>query len=187
MARKFITATLAMIPGQRAAVLESHDQHGNWLGSSRIDSPLRSWSLAPEAPSGPEQDRAAIYEVAYASASHNASVHGGEISRRSGGSDVGVASYNRGSRVISRQFCEAAGCRGCVRCSEPRKPTPRPPGWGGATRARAEKYASGLLAYLRERGQTDPSVEDLAALTADGARVGKATARLAAELALKSP
>jgi hypothetical protein len=77
--RKNITATITEIEGQRAAFIESHDQHGNWLGSSRVDSPLRSYRLGPGAPSKREQDRAAIYEIAYTNASVNAAAHGGTL------------------------------------------------------------------------------------------------------------
>ena len=76
-----IHATISMIPGQRAAILDSHDTTGEWCGSSRIDSPLACYSIAPGAPSGPEQDRAAIYEIAYSNASVNAEAHGGTLDR----------------------------------------------------------------------------------------------------------
>jgi hypothetical protein len=74
-----INATIEMIPNKRAAIVECHDQHGAWKGSLLVESPLRSWSLSPNAPSGPEQDRAAIYEIAYDRASQNADAHGGTL------------------------------------------------------------------------------------------------------------
>lgn len=76
-----INATLTSINGQRAAVVECVSADGSWLGASRVDSPLRSYRLGPNAGTPAEQDRAAIYEVAYTWASQNAAAHGGTLDR----------------------------------------------------------------------------------------------------------
>jgi len=75
-----ISATIEMIKGQRAAIVELHNQAGNWLGGSRID--VRgAYSLAPSAPSPAEQDRSALYEAGYKTADFNARTHGGTLER----------------------------------------------------------------------------------------------------------
>lgn len=76
-----IHATIEFIPSQRAAVVESHDTAGNWLGGSRIESPLKSYRIAPGSPSKEDQDRAALYEIGYTVASVNAKAHGGQLDR----------------------------------------------------------------------------------------------------------
>jgi len=79
MNRTLIDATLEFLPGQRSAVLDNHDQNGEWFGCSRVDSPLKSYSLAPGAGSKVEQDRAVIYEIAYTNAAFNAETHGATL------------------------------------------------------------------------------------------------------------
>ena len=96
---------------------------------------------------------------------------------------MGVAAYNRGSLVISRQFCEADGCRGCDRC---RKfvPTPRPASWGDKARTKAMDRARRLIASGAKAGLRPLTVDMLAAILQDRERVGEVTARAVAEEAL---
>lgn len=96
---------------------------------------------------------------------------------------MGVAAYNRGSLVISRQFCEAGGCRGCDRC---RKivPTPRPASWGDKARTRAMDRARRLIASGLKAGLRPLTVDMLAAILQERERVGEATARGIAREAL---
>jgi len=96
---------------------------------------------------------------------------------------MGVAAYNRGSLVISRQFCEAGGCRGCDHC---RKivPTPRPASWGDKARTRAANRAQRLVASGAKAGLRPLTVDMLAAILQERERVGEVTARAVAEAAL---
>jgi hypothetical protein len=96
---------------------------------------------------------------------------------------MGVAAYNRGSLVISRQFCEEGGCRGCVRC---RKiiPTPRPASWGDKARTRAANRAQRLIASGAKAGLRPLTIDMLTAILQQCERVGEATARAVAEAAL---
>ena len=96
---------------------------------------------------------------------------------------MGVAAYSRGSLVISRQFCEAGGCRGCDRC---RKivPTPRPASWGDKARTRAATRAQRLIASGAKAGLRPLTVDMLAAILQERERVGEVTARAVAEAAL---
>jgi len=96
---------------------------------------------------------------------------------------MGGAAYNRGSRAITRGACAANGCRGCWACWEKPAPTPRPPGWGSATAARAAKAAERLVAYFKCR-DTALTIEDLTWMVQDRAKCGMATARTAAEAAI---
>ncbi len=96
---------------------------------------------------------------------------------------MGVASYRRGSRAISAQFCRDRGCIGCVNCRDVVR-TPRPAGWGSKTRARAEKKAAGLLRYWMSRDRSMPSAEDLADMVQVDDRIGRSTAISAAVSAL---
>lgn len=93
---------------------------------------------------------------------------------------MGIAAYNRGSLSISRQFCAAGGCRGCVRCSD-YKPTPRPASWGDKARTRAMTRARRLVACGAKTGLPRLTVDMLAAILQDRERVGEATARSVAE------
>ena len=95
---------------------------------------------------------------------------------------MGVAAYNRGSRVISAQFCRDRGCPGCSSCSDGPKPTPRPADWGAKTLAKATTHASRTLRYFRKRGYAT-DIDDLAGLVREYVKCGKATSREAAEAA----
>jgi len=97
---------------------------------------------------------------------------------------MGVAAYNRGSRVISAQFCRERGCPGCSACSEPVKPEPRPAGWGDKARARALDKARRIVSGYRRYGLTPPDEEILTHAVREDARVGRATAATAARKAL---
>lgn len=97
---------------------------------------------------------------------------------------MGVASYWRGSRSIARGDCRARGCRGCSWCWEPPAPTPRPADWGSKARAKADKKAAGLVAFMRRRGQQDPSASDLADMIQMDTKIGRNTAEAAAKAAL---
>lgn len=96
---------------------------------------------------------------------------------------MGIAAYNRGSLAVSRQLCMESGCRGCVRCSE-RKPAPRPPTWGEKALARAIDRARRIVRGCDRYGWPRPSADVLAAAVQERERVGAATARAAADLAL---
>lgn len=75
-----VWTTIELVRGQRAAVIESHDTNGVWLGCSRID--LRSpYQLHPGAPDKATQDREALYEIGYQRAAANAENHGGVLDR----------------------------------------------------------------------------------------------------------
>lgn len=92
---------------------------------------------------------------------------------------MGIGAYYRGNRVISAQVCADIGCRGCLRCSDPPAPTPRPEGWGDKTYAKALARAVGLAAYWRSRG-TEFDVADLADAIREDVKCGRETARRAA-------
>ena len=98
---------------------------------------------------------------------------------------MGIAAYNRGSLAISREFCVAAGCRGCVRCAE-HKPTPRPPEWGNKARARAAERARRLIVCGAKAGLRRLTVDMLAAILQERERVGEATALSVAAEALSN-
>ena len=97
---------------------------------------------------------------------------------------MGIAGYNRGSLVISAQYCRDRGCAGCVRCRPTTYREPRPPGWGDKARERAESYAVRVLASGAKAGLAPLSQEMLAALVQERARVGAATAAKAAARAM---
>ena len=97
---------------------------------------------------------------------------------------MGIAAYNRGSRAISAQYCNERGCVGCALCKPTAYREPRPPGWGGKARARAESYAASVLASAAKVGLPPPSQAMLAGLVQERARVGAATAEKAAASAL---
>lgn len=75
-----IWTTIELIRGQRAAVIESHDVNGEWLGASRIEVRF-SYRLHPGAPDKATQDRDALYELGYQRAEFNAETHGGVLDR----------------------------------------------------------------------------------------------------------
>ncbi len=96
---------------------------------------------------------------------------------------MGVAAYNRGSLLISRQMCAEYGCHGCSSCTE-YKPTPRPPDWGDKTRAKALKKARMLLRGFARRGKPVPLLADLADMVEFDSRFTRTTAEYAASEAL---
>ena len=96
---------------------------------------------------------------------------------------MGIAAYNRGSLAMSREFCRAGGCMGCVRCSE-HTPTPRPATWGDKARTRAMDRARRLIASGAKAGLRLLTVDMLAAILQERERVGESTARSVAEEAL---
>lgn len=98
---------------------------------------------------------------------------------------MGHAAYMRGSRLISTQTCRDTGCPGCVRCRPDPRPTPRPAGWGGKARERADKCARRCIASAERYGLPRPSVEVLTLAVQQQARVGESTARDAAVAALE--
>jgi len=98
---------------------------------------------------------------------------------------MGHAAYMRGSRAISRQFCEEVGCGGCSLCRPKHKPTPRPEGWGDKAKARAADHAQRIIAGRAKYGMPPPSVEVLSGAVQDRARVSESTATQAAKDALK--
>lgn len=98
---------------------------------------------------------------------------------------MGIAAYNRGSLAMSREFCIAGGCRGCVRCSE-HKPTPRPVGWGDKARTKAAERARRLIASGAKYGLQPLTVDMLTAILQDRERIGESTARAVAEEALSA-
>lgn len=75
-----VATTIEMIPGQRAAVIESRDNAGNWLGAGRIEVHF-PYLGHPGAPSKAQQDRDALYELGYQRAEVNAVSHGGTLDR----------------------------------------------------------------------------------------------------------
>jgi len=95
---------------------------------------------------------------------------------------VGVAAYNRGSAVISRQIQRDLGH------ADPSeyKPEPRPSDWGSKTRAKADKRAAGILHYWTVlRGRQPMSREDLVDMIQQGIGCGRKTAEAAATKALE--
>ncbi len=96
---------------------------------------------------------------------------------------MGIAAYNRGSLGISRQLCEQYGCRGCVRCRE-YKPSPRPASWGEKAQSRAIARARRIVIGCDRYGLPRPSADVLIAAVQERERVGKETARVAADAAL---
>ena len=80
MATVRVWTTIELIRGQRAAVIESHDNAGNWLGASRVEVRFQ-YHLHPGAPDKSEQDRAALYELGHQAAELNAATHGGTLDR----------------------------------------------------------------------------------------------------------
>ena len=98
---------------------------------------------------------------------------------------MGVAAYWRGSRCISRGLGLIPVGGGLIPVGgEDVHVTPRPAGWGGKVRAKADKRAAGLLRYWTSNGRDAPSVEDLADMVQMGMRVGRETAEQAASAAL---
>jgi len=97
---------------------------------------------------------------------------------------MGAAAYNRGSRVISAQFCMDRGCPGCTACSDGPVRTPRPEGWGSKVRARADAKAAGLLRFWLSSGKRAPSLADLADMVQMDTNIGRETAERAAGAAL---
>lgn len=75
-----VWTTIELLPGQRAAVIESHDTAGNWLGASRIEVRF-PYRLHPGAADKAAQDREALYELGYQRAAANAATHGGTLDR----------------------------------------------------------------------------------------------------------
>lgn len=63
------TATIEFLSGQKAAIIELTDAHGEWSGAGRIDLPRGS--------------RADLYEAGYKLASQNAAAKGGTLDRYS--------------------------------------------------------------------------------------------------------
>lgn len=96
---------------------------------------------------------------------------------------MGAAAYNRGSRVISAQFCRERACRGCPRCSEYR-PAKRPKTWGDKALTRATQRARRIVVGSIRYGLSRPTVDMLASAVQERERVGMATALAAAERAL---
>lgn len=90
---------------------------------------------------------------------------------------MGVAAYNRGSRVISRGL-------GTEREPAEHKPVPRPKDWGAKAHARAVERAGRLLRGADRYGLRRPSRDDLIDLLRDLERVGQATAEAAADEAI---
>ena len=76
-----VWTTIELVRGQRAAVIESHDSDGAWLGCSRIDLHGYPYHLHPGAPDKATQDREALYEIGYQRAESNAEAHGGVLER----------------------------------------------------------------------------------------------------------
>jgi hypothetical protein len=75
-----VWTTITVLPSQRAAVIESHDTNGNWLGASRIEVRF-PYRLHPGAADKATQDREALYDLGYYRAEHNAAAHGGTLER----------------------------------------------------------------------------------------------------------
>jgi hypothetical protein len=96
---------------------------------------------------------------------------------------MGVAAYYRGNRSISRGIC--GNCGRCSACYEPPTPEPRPPGWGGKIRAKADKRAAGLVRWFARDGRT-LGVEDLAYMVRDDVGCGVKTSTEAATAALNT-
>ena len=91
---------------------------------------------------------------------------------------MGVAAYQRGSALISRQIRREFGFT--VYEDRPAAPSkPRPASWGNATRNRAMEAAKGFLRYEVSRGRR-PSPADVVEFLSSGGSVpatcGKATA-----------
>jgi hypothetical protein len=96
---------------------------------------------------------------------------------------VGVAAYNRASRLNSRLICADGGCRGCGACRD-YKPTTRPPGWGSKAFDRAVAKAERVIKCCMKAGLPLLNVEGLATLLVERERGGCDAARKAAESAL---
>lgn len=94
------------------------------------------------------------------------------------------ASYMRGNRRISAEFCREYGCIGCVRCRPDCHREPRPETWGNAAAARALDHAQRIVSGAARAGLDAPSVDILTEAIRSRARVGHATATRAAEIAL---
>jgi len=96
---------------------------------------------------------------------------------------VGVAAYQRGSALISRQIRREFGFT--VYEDRPAAPSkPRPASWGDATKVRALESARGFVRYERSRGR-EPSVGDVIGFLSSGGAVpatcGVATAEAIAQ------
>jgi hypothetical protein len=97
---------------------------------------------------------------------------------------VSHASYMRGSRRISAEFCREYGCIGCARCRPDCHREPRPATWGDAAAARALDHARRIVAGAARAGLAAPAADVLAEAVRSRARVGHETAIRAAAKAL---
>jgi len=96
---------------------------------------------------------------------------------------MGVAAYQRGNALISRQIRREFGL--AVYEDRPPAPSkPRPADWGDATRARALMSAEGFMRYETSRGR-EPTAADVVEFLSSGGAVpatcGKATAESIAQ------
>jgi len=95
---------------------------------------------------------------------------------------MGKAAYDRGSRLIRRQIAQDFGT---APPPEDYVPTPRPAGWGGKAARRARDAARRAVSGAKRYGRPVPSVEVLAGVVRESARVGEQTAIDAARAVLE--
>lgn len=89
---------------------------------------------------------------------------------------MGIAAYYRGNRAISWQIWREYGGLPHENPMPPVVPaTPRPEGWGDATRGKATAFASGLAAHWRAR-EVPFSAADLADAIVERKLCGRKTA-----------
>jgi hypothetical protein len=91
---------------------------------------------------------------------------------------MGVAAYQRGNALISRQI-QRQFFGTCAEDRPTPRPTPRGDGWGSATRNKALEKARGFVEYMTARGHLvtkDDVAEYLSGGVAVRAVCGKSTA-----------